>query len=161
MLPNLCIWQRRHLPALLLVVAMGCGETEAPQASMTGKTTTSDAATSGKLLGAWIVGEDHTSYGNDIASRMKQGIANNSCRFEFRADNQINILQGSGLPIQTGQWRVVGKRESGLSIQISVPKLGDSPEPREFHVVFHDQNHLTMQETSDGSLEFKCTRLLR
>ncbi len=157
MFPNLCNWQRRSVLAVFLVVAIGCGETEVPTASIQGQKATPAAASPDQLLGAWIVGGESEAGGDDIASRMEQGIADVSCRFEFMADNKVNIQQGGESPVQSGQWHVV-EGGNALSIQIVAPNEDGSSDSCHFQVVFHDQDHVTVQQTDDAERSFECTR---
>ncbi len=163
MFPTLRNCQRRSLLTLFLVTAIGCGDSDVPKASIPGQiaaATTSTLAPE-RLLGAWIVGEGFQNPGDDVAARMQQGIAEGSCRFEFKAGNRVDILLGGGTPVQTGQWQVVGSNENALSIQIVAPEVYGSAEPCVFNVVFHDQDHLTMQQAGDDAPSFYCTRLRR
>ncbi len=157
---------RRSLLPLLLVAAIGCGESDVPKVSISGPMAAANPpdARAEQLLGGWIVGGDFRGQGNesqadDIASRMQQGIAQGSFRFEFKTGNRVDIAQGGTAPPQTGHWQALGSDGPVLSIQIVAPEVYQSPEPSRFDVVFHDQDHLTMQQADSDGLSFFCTRL--
>jgi hypothetical protein len=123
-----------------------------------------------RLLGAWLAGDPSVAaagangVGGDVETRMQQGIAEDSYRFEFLDRGRVVVRQGAAAPAEEGTWKVVASHGSRLDIRIDMTTLPARPEgPLQFSIAFDGRDRFTMRHAgpyADGDpLTLTFTRI--